>query len=174
MQTHRHKNAGKIKRIWKWKRYSLQYELDKCIINWIMIRTIRNHTLESRKGIIWEFPGSPLSVAQSSIPESTVRELGSCKQQGKKKWKKRKGIICTFPTLLTPKKAVSSQASLTSNTWLCKGGRMQPADRELLLRLLSQSNGRATEAEWAAVRLHSRGCGGGRDAGSPSLHARFL
>ena len=58
-----------------------------------MIRTIRNHTLESRKGIIWEFPGSPLvriwSVAQSSIPESTVRELGSCKQQGKKKRKKK-------------------------------------------------------------------------------------
>ena len=114
-----------------------------------MIRTIRNHTLESRKGIIWEFPGSPQvriwSVAQSSIPESTVRELGSCKQQGKKKGKKRKGIICTFPTLLTPKKPVSSQASVTSNTRLCKGGRTQPADRELLLRLLSQPNGRATE-----------------------------
>ena len=47
-----------------------------------MIRTTRNHTLESRKGIMWEFPDSPVVRIQSFHCEGTKVQQAAREKNG--------------------------------------------------------------------------------------------
>ena len=47
-----------------------------------MIRTTRNHTLESRKGIMWEFPDSPVVRIQSFHCEGTKVQQAAREKKG--------------------------------------------------------------------------------------------